>query len=312
MPRLVFFAENNWVFGKIFNELVKHLLPEYDCDIYDWGRYMSPDESAYFNAKYDLFFSTPVGCFFLHDQYGTPLEQCYAHAHSEFDIDNALQRFPREYFDRLGGYGVVSSMILTKSRREQIARIPEMLHVGVTVANYRREPADQFTTLGYFGRMARVDDIDDIKRGYLAQQVAEQTGMTLLNHEHVPFCLVDQAYHRVDAVLFCSLTEGNPYMALEALAAGIPVLGTAVGRFPELVQTGGGVVLPTPAEEFVKHAAAFLHALRRDRELYLAICARARTVGDSLDWKNLKPTWLEALRAVAEPRRVVYREKEMA
>lgn len=309
MPRIVFFVENNWVFGKIFNELIKHLFPVYDGDIMDWSRYLSPEERLYLNAKYDLFFSTPVGCFFLHDQYGTPLERCYGHAHSEFDIDDALRRFPREYFDRLGGYGAVSAAIVQKSVRAQVSRIPTLLPVGVTAKNYRRNPARTgVTTLGYLGRKARHDaptdttaaDID-IKRGYLAERVAAATGVTLVQREQIAFSLVDQVYTDLDLVIFCSLTEGNPYMALEAMAAGIPVLGTEVGLFPELTLTGGGLILPTEPDALVHHATAMIMALQRDTRLYDLMRQAAAVEGARRDWAVLKPQWLAALAEIAAP-----------
>lgn len=306
MPRLVFFVEDNWVFGKIFRDLTKHLFPHYDADMYDWGQYMAPDVQRYFNQKYAGFVSTPVGCFFLHQEYGTPLERCYAHAHSEFDIDDALRRFPAEWFQRLGGYGVVSGMIAARSQTAGVPRTPELLPVGVTAANYARDPQRRgLTTLGYFGRKYRSGDTadgKDIKRGYLAEQVAAESGLTLVQRENIPFTLVDQAYTEIDLTLFCSLTEGNPYMALESMAAGIPVLGTNVGVFPELAVTGAGIVLPMDEAEFVKHAVTWVRALQRDERLYNLMCAEARRVGAQRDWAQLKNRWLEALAFVSADR----------
>lgn len=297
--RILYFVENNWVFGKIFNELIKHLFPIYDGDIFDWGSVQDRENTDRMQAKYDLFFSTPVGCFFLHDTYGIPLSRCYGHVHQDFDIVDALRRFPREYFDQLAGYGVVSPVLQHISLSRELARIPTVLPVGVTAANYRRStPPTKIEKLGYFGRMHRADSGFDIKRGHLAKVVAEQAGITLWNREQVPFFVADRLYHEVDLVMFCSLIEGNPYMALEACAAGVPTLGTAAGLFPEIAQAGAGFVLPFEEDLFVAHAVAAIQTLRDNPTLYASMCSAAARLGETFDWSVIKTAWLKEFQRV--------------
>jgi glycosyltransferase involved in cell wall biosynthesis len=135
----------------------------------------------------------------------------------------------------------------------------------------------------------------------LAERVAAATGVTLVQREQIAFPLVDQVYTDLDLVIFCSLTEGNPYMALEAMAAGIPVLGTAVGLFPELAQTGGGLILPTEPDALVHHATALIKALQRDTRMYDLMRQAAAVEGARRDWVVLKPQWLAALAEIATP-----------
>ena len=47
-----------------------------------------------------------------------------------------------------------------------------------------------------------------------------------------------------DTLLLCSSYEGMPLAALEALVAGVPVVSTAVGAMPELLEAGGGLIVP--------------------------------------------------------------------
>lgn len=298
MKRVLFFIENNWVFGKIFNELVKHLYPEYDCDIFDWGKIQERENTDRMQQKYDLFFSTPVGCFFLHDTYGIPLDRCYGHAHSDFDIVDALRRFPREYFHKLRGYAVVSNPLRYVSFSHGIQRIPCVLPAGVTVANYQRPAPHKIEKLGYFGRLCRKDGDFDIKRGYLAQTVAERAGVTLWNREHVPFFVADRLYHEVDLVLFCSLVEGNPYVAIEACAAGVPVLGPAVGIFPDIANMGAGIVLPMEEDAFIASAVNIIQALQNEPELYARMCQAAAEAGKTYDWSVIKRTWTRELQQI--------------
>lgn len=292
MKRVLFFIENNWVFGKIVNELVKVLYPEYDCDILDWSKIQPKNDVGWMQQKYDLFVSTPVGCFFLHDTYGVPIEKCYGHAHSDFDIVDALRRFPKRYFDRLRGYGVVSHFIAQQSTFRNIGRAPTVLPVGVTCRNYERPVSQNVTRLGYFGRMARVDDTADIKRGYLAQRIADETPIPLVNRENVHFLVAEYLYRAVDLVIFCSTTEGNPYVAMEACAAGLPVLGTNVGIFPNLTAWGAGILLPMPDDDLVSTAVTAIRSLQNEPALYAQMSQAAKNLSRALDWSVVKQEWL--------------------
>jgi glycosyltransferase involved in cell wall biosynthesis len=84
-----------------------------------------------------------------------------------------------------------------------------------------------------------------------------------------------------DAVVLPSLTEGLPNVALEAGAAGVPVVATAVGGTPEVVADGqtGFLVRPNDSNAFAAGVIAILsdHGLakslgtaarRRMRELF--------------------------------------------
>lgn len=303
--RVLYFFENNWVFGKIFNELIKFLSPDIDGDFLCWTRLYSPLEAELLRDKYDLYVSTPVGCFFLHDTYGWPLEKCYAHVHSEFDIDDALQRFPAEYFTKLAGYSAVSSPIWRACVDRVTNRTPMLLPVGVTTANYIREPSTQIRRLGYFGRMSRSDHGQpDIKRGELARAVAEQTGLEFYQHENVHFLAADQLYKHVDLVMFCSTTEGNPYVALEAAAAGVPILGTPVGIFPALAKTGAGVLLPLDADQLVAEAVGHIRRLQDDPDAYAKMSRAGRRASAAFDWVNIKALWIEEFRSACREARL--------
>jgi hypothetical protein len=297
--RILYFLENNWVFGKICNELIKFLHPDIDGDVLCWTRLYLAEEAALIRDKYDLYYSTPVGCFFLHATYGWPLEKCFAHAHSEFDLEDALHRFPPEYFDRLAGFAAVSAPIQQAAVQLGVPRFPTILPVGVTAKNYIRPMSQSVTRLGYFGRMHRSDNgKPDLKRGYLARLVAEQAGLEFYNRENVHFLAADRLYRNVDVVIFCSTTEGNPYTAIEAVASGVPVLGTPVGVFPAIASGGGGVVLPLDEEAFVADAVTWLHRLQTSPELYQHMSDSAVETGRLFDWSIVASLWRDEFNRV--------------
>jgi glycosyltransferase involved in cell wall biosynthesis len=80
-------------------------------------------------------------------------------------------------------------------------------------------------------------------------------------------------YRASDALLHVSLTEGLPQVLLEAFAAGLPVVATAVGGVPGAVGDAGLLVPPADAEA----AAAALERLARDPAL------RSRLSGAGLE-----------------------------
>ena len=268
-----------------------------------WTRLCPTEEAALLRDKYDLYYSTPVGCFFLHDVYGWPLEKCFAHAHSEFDLEDALRRFPHEYFDKLAGFAAVSAPIQDAAEKFGVPRVPTILPVGVTAANYIRPMSQSVTRLGYFGRMHRSDDgRPDLKRGYLAQRVAEQAGLEFYNRENFHFLAADRLYRNVDVVMFCSTTEGNPYTAIEAAASGLPTLGTAVGLFPAIASGGGGVVLPMGEEAFVAEAVTWLRRLQSSPELYQNMSDAAIETGRLFDWSIVAPWWRDSFHLAIKAR----------
>lgn len=51
-------------------------------------------------------------------------------------------------------------------------------------------------------------------------------------------------YGETDLFVLCSITEGQPVVLMEAMRAGVPLIGTAISAIPELVQDGGLLVPP--------------------------------------------------------------------
>jgi len=85
---------------------------------------------------------------------------------------------------------------------------------------------------------------------------------TLALEHHVHLCGVQSdmksIYDQLDFLVIPSLREGLPYVLLEALACKVPVLATAVGDIPRLVEHGHTGFLVPPAD-----AAALARYMRR-------------------------------------------------
>jgi glycosyltransferase involved in cell wall biosynthesis len=72
-------------------------------------------------------------------------------------------------------------------------------------------------------------------------------------------------FRAADAALLSSTYENFPHAAVEALAAGTPVVATAVGGVPEVIETGINGILVPPGDE--RALADAMRSVTTDREL---------------------------------------------
>jgi glycosyltransferase involved in cell wall biosynthesis len=101
---------------------------------------------------------------------------------------------------------------------------------------------------------------------------------------------VAELYDRADLFVLPSLRETYPLAVMEALARGLPVIGTAVGAIPHLVGDTAGVLVP-PGD--VGTLAAALDRVLRDHEHRARLTRGAQLVRDRL------PTWDTTAQAMA-------------
>ena len=84
----------------------------------------------------------------------------------------------------------------------------------------------------------------------------------LLDHQELLSQLQD---HRWDVALLpsietCEDREGIPVFLIEAMAAGVPVVATNTGGIPELLESGGGILIPQRDARAIAEALATLAA----------------------------------------------------
>jgi glycosyltransferase involved in cell wall biosynthesis len=91
-----------------------------------------------------------------------------------------------------------------------------------------------------------------------------------------------------DVLVLSSRTEGTPIVALEAMAAGVPVVGTAVGGVPDLLGDGAGRLVPSQNPEAL---AAAVDDLLRDPAAAAEQVVRAR---ERLERGYALGPWVEA------------------
>jgi len=106
-------------------------------------------------------------------------------------------------------------------------------------------------------------------------------------------------YQRAMVTVVPSLIEGFSKPALESMACGTPVIGTAVGAIPELVDKSSGVLV-APGDAGVL-AAALIDLLLDDRRVKrMGVAARRRAV-TLFAWDNVAQRVLSVCEGAALP-----------
>jgi glycosyltransferase involved in cell wall biosynthesis len=88
-------------------------------------------------------------------------------------------------------------------------------------------------------------------------------------------------FERADVFVFPSHDEGMPMAVLEAMAAGLPVVATAVGGIPELLEDGENGMLVAPRAP--KDLSRALERLCRDPRLRLRMGSRSARLAQDFD-----------------------------
>ncbi|HSJ08999.1 MAG TPA: glycosyltransferase [Longimicrobiales bacterium] len=85
---------------------------------------------------------------------------------------------------------------------------------------------------------------DGVERAHLAS-LAGELGVTDMIDWHGPIADAGAVCSAFDAFVMSSRTEGTPIVLLEAMAAGVPAVATAVGGIPAVLGTDGGLLVPS-------------------------------------------------------------------
>lgn len=126
----------------------------------------------------------------------------------------------------------------------------------------------------------------------------------------VDFCgRVDNAdmpalYARADCVLNASRVDNMPISLLEALASGVPVVSTAAGGIPDMVEHGvHALLVPVGDHEALARQAERVLA---DRDLAEALVRCGAAEAERYAWPRVRAQWLAAYRrAAGQPHRLM-------
>ena len=303
MKKILFYVENNWSFGRIHNDLIKVLYPEgIYCDIIDWRISYSYADFNHFLRTYDYIVTTIHGSHTLYSSYKVPLSKIGAVAHSNLDLQEILFRYNlgSDYFNQLKSYGVISEYIKQKSFGHRIERTPHIVNVGCFNDLNIKNSSTELRTVGYVGHIHRAfyEENTDIKRGNLVIKSANNAGLSFVHYQDLHFLCSKSMYKDFDILMFASTTEGLPTVAIEAICCGVPVLGTETGIFPDISQSGAGVILPMDEDNYVLKATEILNELKNDSQKYQHMVKCAFEESKKHDWSVAKQSWIQFINSL--------------
>lgn len=167
-------------------------------------------------------------------------------------------------------------------------------HLISEVAGRLREIGIDFVwdLVGPPGRVPRYRDaiLRDIARRGLETQVR--------GHGAVSFDELARFYSEANLYIQPSTEEGFCMTALDAAAAGLPVIGSPAGAIPEICRLSGGVLVPSRADDLAKAIEHFLVARLWPEHARLV----AQSVQERFTWPRAAGELVALYRAAAAPR----------
>lgn len=132
---------------------------------------------------------------------------------------------PDEFFDSMPDDKAISDSIKSVLF---VGRVEEEKGCDVIYEAAKRFPDIQFNLLGYIS-----DEFKKLERPSNVNLPGE------VSNEQVKAEML-----KSDLLLFPSRTEGFPYVVIEAMACGLPVISTPVGAIPDILEDNGGILVP--------------------------------------------------------------------
>jgi hypothetical protein len=301
--KIVFFGPLQWSNGRVYYDLCKHLHESgYIADILNYrevhGHYIE-----HIKTYYDIFVAgLEDAMHVLVDIYGINFDQIIGVSHWTYDIQAFIERYGRDAFNRLAGYGVVGNTLLWDSLTLGVTRLPKVASLGVNFDEFYSEIPERLVTVGCASSLSAKNRYGvEIKRGRLAQESAEGAGLDFRaagfwTERYTQIHEMPNYYRSVDAVLVPSLTEaGGPMPATEAAAAGRLVISTPVGVFPYRAYKGLGIMAPIEMEQYKNFVIDTLLYYKEHKFEYIETCRRAQAAAEQFDWRYVISEWIELI-----------------
>jgi glycosyltransferase involved in cell wall biosynthesis len=149
------------------------------------------------------------------------------------------------------------------------------------------------------GRAAHLVVVGDGPERQAVQAAARARGMEGRVHLAGVRRPVAPVYAELDGLLLTSRNEGTPVVILEALAAGVPVVATAVGGVPDLAARAPGALALSPAGDahsLAAHLSGLLATPGRAASMGAAALAAAPRFGLAQLFDNLERFYRQLLR----------------
>lgn len=304
MKNIVFFIENEWVFGRIHQDLSKQLFKRgFNCHILPWNRSYSLQEFKEIERKTDKFVTIPEELCLSLKSYGViPREKCIIVAHSKKDITNLIDLCGVEEFENVYKFSCISDHLVRISRNLGVKREPSVTYIGVDYNAFCSKPSKKLARVGFGGSFSDSENSfhernAKIKRGWLAKKATEFAGMEfkIACRYHNSHVTMPGFYKYTDALICASTEEGAGMPALEAAVAGNLVITTDVGYVQDRSKGSPIHIVSMDEENFLKETTELLLDYKNDDAKYKRRCEEIQEHAKQYDWSNCIESWVDLL-----------------
>lgn len=283
LKKIVCIASMGWSAERVHRDVAKQLSDEFEFKFYDAKSFILQEFIDDFH-KSDL-------CIIPLNMSNGVCDLCKfndpAHHKKMVVLCHAFFEIAVTTFSKFITYGLLSDVLSRK--------FPVPAHVvpnAVDLDLFERKPRNsRLNMLGWCGKLDQA-----WKRSNLVFDIARESKTAISIAETLPLEDLRDWYHTIDLVIVTSgpseFDETGPLFAFEAIASGIPVIGTNVGNFTKV---------PGPKFTTVTDAARIIIELKADPSKLRSLAdEQYNWVVENWTYKHLAPKWRDMFRAAID------------
>jgi hypothetical protein len=282
--KIVVIAHDAWSIGRVHHDIGLQMQHSAHFTFYESSNFMMHDFLRDFHEA-DLCITTLLVCDGLIDVCKFTSEK---DLRKLVAVCHGFEEIRHKNWSPHVNYATVSDVLLPF--------LPHNTHVannGVYAPHFRRkEHSGKVALLGWAGVLSNPN-----KMSPRVCEIARKSKLPISIAESLEFQDMEAWYHTVDVLLVTSgpndYNETGPLPPFEAIAAGVPVIGTSVGNFRKV---------PGPKFSTTDEAAAILSELKKDPERV------KRLADEQYDWvmenwtyQTLVKEWREMFESILNP-----------
>jgi glycosyltransferase involved in cell wall biosynthesis len=274
--KVFIFSDTHWALGRVYRDVMKQLKDEVEFVFLNWNRPSNTELLKTYDWC-DVCITNLISFNFLLTCGISNLKKCLFISHGSIENENAV------YIPGVK-YAMTSDSLKDLFPKD----IPVSLTPnGVDPDNFIfKKRNGELTSIGWCGSQHVLS-----KQFYWAPEIANKTSLPLKVATNLSYDEVKNWYGEIDLLIITAIPEAKyetgPLPAFEAIASGIPVLGTPVGNFRHV---------PGPKFKTIEEAVEQIEFYKQNpNDLKRLAEKQYEFVMNNFTYEKLAPLWKRAL-----------------